>query len=307
MLFLEDDGVAYFFCATDHRERDECHYKKRRTTNSCGNHRAIQKVRDGRVKNALFRLPLYIPSCPFITLEMDFMIRHEGRELGPYSESEIRTRLGAGMIALSDFARSDEATEWAALSSFAQFAPSDPKPPASAAPPPIPTVPPAGPDPKALGSYTAATLQENERPLHHTAIHWMALSGSIIGAILTLIVILPIAMFAAWKDFYWAWLLLVIPLGIVGSAIVTVRTSELVITDRRVLIKVGFIQRHTFEMFISKIESVAVFQSMLGRLFNYGTVTIRGTGGSSESFTTIAAPLQFRDAIQLVQSNSEGR
>jgi Bacterial PH domain len=238
---------------------------------------------------------------------MDIMIRHDGRELGPYNESEIRIRLGAGVIALSDFARSDEAAEWAPLSSFAQFAPSNPESRRSPAPPPIPTVPPAGPDPKALGAYTAATLQENERPLHHTAIHWMALSGSIIGAILTLIVILPIAMFAAWKDFYWAWLLLVIPIGILASAIVTVRTSELVITDRRVLIKVGFIQRHTFEMFISKIESVAVFQSMLGRIFNYGTVTIRGTGGSSESFTTIAAPLQFRDAIQLVQSNSEGR
>jgi uncharacterized membrane protein YdbT with pleckstrin-like domain len=238
---------------------------------------------------------------------MDFMIRHEGRELGPYTESEIRTRLIAGAITLSDLARSDGTAEWMPLSSFSQFATSYREPAAPTAPPPIPTAAQARPDLKALGSYTAATLQENEQPLHHTAIHWMALSGSIIGALLTLIVILPIAMFAAWKDFYWAWLLLVIPLGILGSAIVTVRTSELVITDRRVLIKVGFIQRHTFEMFISKIESVAVFQSMMGRLFNYGTVTIRGTGGSSESFGTIAAPLQFRDAIQLVQSNSEGR
>jgi uncharacterized membrane protein YdbT with pleckstrin-like domain len=133
----------------------------------------------------------------------------------------------------------------------------------------------------------------------------MALSGSVIGGVLSLIVIVPIAMFAAWRDFYWAWLLLVIPAGILFSAAVTVKTSELVITDRRVLIKVGFIQRHTFEMFISKIESVAVFQSMLGRLFNYGTVEIRGTGGSAESFATIAAPLPFRDAIQLVQSSSE--
>jgi hypothetical protein len=44
---------------------------------------------------------------------------------------------------------------------------------------------------------------------------------------------------------------------------------------------------------------------MLGRLFDYGTVEIRGTGGSSESFATIASPLPFRDAIQLVQSSSE--
>jgi hypothetical protein len=230
---------------------------------------------------------------------MEFLIRHDGRELGPYSEVEIKNRLAAGTIASSDHALAQGTTEWRPLSALAQFA--------EYAPPPIPQ-PASGPLPKErLGAYTATTLQADEKPLHQTAIHWMALSGSVIGAILSLIVIVPIAMFAAWKDFYWAWFLVVIPLGMLVSASVTVRTSELVITDRRVLIKVGFIQRHTFEMFISKIESVAVYQSMLGRVFDYGTVTIRGTGGSSESFTTIAAPLQFRDAIQLVQSGSEKR
>jgi hypothetical protein len=239
---------------------------------------------------------------------MDFVIRHEGREIGPYSESEIRGRLIAGVVTLSDVARADSGTEWVPLSSFAQFAPAHRDP---SLPPPVPVVDPVKPPPvpppsttSRLGSYTAATLQANERPLHHTTIHWMALSGAIIGAALSLIVIVPIAMFASWKDFYWAWLLLLLPVGILLSAAVTVKTSELVITDRRVLIKVGFIQRRTFEMFISKIESVAVFQSMMGRMLNYGTVEIRGTGGSSESFPTIAAPLQFRDAIQLVQSGS---
>jgi hypothetical protein len=241
---------------------------------------------------------------------MEFMIRRDGRDLGPYSEIEVRNRLMAGTLALSDLGLADGATKWAPLSAFPQFATSYRELPS---PPPIPAVaadtkPPQampGPPTQSLGSYTTATLQPNERPLHQTTIHWMALSGSVIGAVLSLIVIVPISMFAAWRDFYWAWLLLVIPAGILLSAAVTVKTSELVITDRRVLIKVGFIQRHTFEMFISKIESVAVFQSMLGRLFNYGTVEIRGTGGSAESFATIAAPLPFRDAIQLVQSSSE--
>ena len=242
---------------------------------------------------------------------MEFMIRHDGRELGPYSEPEVRSRLIAGSLALSDLGLAEGATEWAPLSAFTQFAASYREP----APPPIPTpqrvAKPSGEKPaieaRNLGSYTTATLQPDERPLHQTTIHWMALSGSVIGAVLTLIVILPIAMFASWRDLYWAWLLLLIPAGILLSAAITVKTSELVITDRRVLIKVGFIQRHTFEMFISKIESVAVFQSVMGRLFNYGTVEIRGTGGSSESFATIAAPLPFRDAIQMVQSSSERR
>jgi hypothetical protein len=241
---------------------------------------------------------------------MEFMIRHEGRELGPYSEPEVRSRLIAGTIQLSDLGLSAGATEWAPLSSFEQFAISyrePPPPPASAAKSIPPPPPPPAIDPKSLGSYTTATLQANERPLHHTTIHWMALMGSIFGAGLALIFIVPIAMFASWKAYYWAWLLLLIPVGILVAAAVGVKTSELVITDRRVLIKVGVIRRHTFEMFISKIESVAVYQGMMGRIFNYGTVEIRGTGGSAESFATIAAPLQFRDAIQLVQSSSESR
>ena len=162
-------------------------------------------------------------------------------------------------------------------------------------------------DRKSLGPYTTATLQANERPLYKTTIHWMVLVGPIVWASLSLIIILPIAMFASWKGYYWGWALLLIPIALLLSAAIAVKTSELVITDRRVLIKVGFIQRQTFEMFISKIESVAVVQGMVGRLLNYGTVEIRGTGGSSESFATIAAPLQFRDAIQLVQSESEKR
>jgi hypothetical protein len=241
---------------------------------------------------------------------MEFMIRRDGRELGPYSEPEVRNRLIAGTIALSDLGRAEGASEWAPLSTFSQFATSYREPPL---PPPIPAAPTEAKatgarqvvEPRTLGAYTAATLQPNERALHQTTIHWMALSGSVLGATLSLIVIVPIAMFASWRDFYWAWLLLLIPAGILLSAAVTVKTSELVITDRRVLIKVGFIQRRTFEIFISKIESVAVYQSMFGRLFDYGTVEIRGTGGSSESFATIAAPLPFRDAIQLVQSGSE--
>jgi len=223
---------------------------------------------------------------------MEFTIRHDNRELGPYSEAEVKSRLNARTLALSDLALAHGAQEWTPLSTFPEFLPAISAPPLTQ---------------RQLGAYTAATLQPNERPLHQTHIHWIALSGAVIGAILCLIIIVPIAMFASWRDFYLAWLLLIIPIGILASATVTIKTSELVITDRRVLIKVGFIQRHTFEMFISKIESVAVFQSMFGRLLNYGTVEIRGTGGSSESFATIAAPLAFRDAIQLVQSSSEKR
>jgi hypothetical protein len=241
---------------------------------------------------------------------MEFLIHRDGRDLGPYSESEVRSRLISGAISLTDLGWHEGATDWKPLSSFEQFATSYRQ-----KPPPIPVAKPAESsvavspalDPKTFGSYTRITLQPNERPLHKTTLHWMVLVVPCFGALFALLIIGPVAMFATWKGYPVAWLLLVIPVGIIASAAITVKTSELVITDRRVVIKVGFLQRQTFEMFISKIESVAVTQGMFGKMLDYGTVEIRGTGGSSESFATIVAPLHFRDAIQLVQSHSERR
>jgi uncharacterized membrane protein YdbT with pleckstrin-like domain len=74
--------------------------------------------------------------------------------------------------------------------------------------------------------------------------------------------------------------------------------SEFVITNRRVVIKTGFIARSTFEMNLSKIESVNVDQSVMARIFNYGSITVIGTGGTRETFHNIAKPLSFRKAFQ---------
>ena len=74
--------------------------------------------------------------------------------------------------------------------------------------------------------------------------------------------------------------------------------SEFVITNRRIIVKTGFISRKTLEMNLSKIESVNVDQSILGRIFNYGSITIIGTGGTKETFHNIAKPIEFRKAFQ---------
>jgi uncharacterized membrane protein YdbT with pleckstrin-like domain len=75
-------------------------------------------------------------------------------------------------------------------------------------------------------------------------------------------------------------------------------SSEFVITNRRIIIKTGIISRNTFEMNLSKIESVNVDQSFFGRIFGYGSMTIIGTGGTRESFHNISKPLEFRKAFQ---------
>ena len=74
-------------------------------------------------------------------------------------------------------------------------------------------------------------------------------------------------------------------------------TTELAVTDRRVIYKEGLIARRTLEMNRSRVESVDVYQTILGRILGYGTITLRGTGGSLEPMHTIDDPLAFRSHI----------
>jgi len=75
-------------------------------------------------------------------------------------------------------------------------------------------------------------------------------------------------------------------------------TDEFVITNKRIIIKTGLIARKTVEMNLSKIETVNVDQSIFGRIFGYGKITIVGTGGTREWFPNIKNPLKFRRTFQ---------
>ena len=79
-------------------------------------------------------------------------------------------------------------------------------------------------------------------------------------------------------------------------------TNEFVITNRRVVVKRGLFARTTFEMNLNKIETVNVDQSIWGRIFGFGTITIVGTGGTRELVGSISKPLEFRRKIQEVSS-----
>jgi uncharacterized membrane protein YdbT with pleckstrin-like domain len=82
------------------------------------------------------------------------------------------------------------------------------------------------------------------------------------------------------------------------SAAIDWRSAEFAVTNKRVILKTGFIQSKTAEMFLNKIESVGVDQTLTGRVLGFGSIVIRGTGGSLEPFHRVAAPLEFRKQIQ---------
>ena len=79
-------------------------------------------------------------------------------------------------------------------------------------------------------------------------------------------------------------------------------SSEFAVTNKRVIIKVGFISRRTIEINMSKVESVEINQDIFGRLLNYGTIVVIGTGGTREPFALIDDPLAFRRAVQAQQN-----
>jgi uncharacterized membrane protein YdbT with pleckstrin-like domain len=75
-------------------------------------------------------------------------------------------------------------------------------------------------------------------------------------------------------------------------------TTNMVVTDRRVIAKFGLIARRAIEMRISKIESIQVDQTLLGRMLNFGTVMVHGTGGAFEPLSPVGDPLAFKRAIE---------
>ena len=90
------------------------------------------------------------------------------------------------------------------------------------------------------------------------------------------------------------------------SAFVNYASSEFGVSNKRVLMKTGFLSRHSLETLLAKVESIGVHQGLLGRILGFGTIIIGGTGGSKEAFFGIRAPLEFRRRVQeqIVQAGS---
>lgn len=99
-------------------------------------------------------------------------------------------------------------------------------------------------------------------------------------------------------------------IGIVPFAMAQIKraSSEFAVTNKRVIVKTGLIKRDTVEMFLHKVESVSVDQSVTGRVLGYGTLALHGTGGTSETFRDIDTPLEFRRQVQeQIGKNELGR
>lgn len=90
-----------------------------------------------------------------------------------------------------------------------------------------------------------------------------------------------------------------------GAAAVRYFTTELAITNKRVIAKFGLISRSTIEINLQKIESIQVHQGILGRIFNFGSIIVSGAGNPQAPVPGVSNPLVFRREFIVAQEGGE--
>jgi hypothetical protein len=149
-------------------------------------------------------------------------------------------------------------------------------------------------------SYVNKVLQPGEQVLRIGHRHWIVYYKAIFFALLAL------AVFGFGYENYTYRGYAVVTGGVISAVALIFLVGawfqqailEIAVTNKRIIHKTGFIRIHTNEMSVDKVVTVTVDQSILGRLLDYGTVSINGTGQSIEDLREIAAPIDLRNAIE---------
>ncbi len=145
-----------------------------------------------------------------------------------------------------------------------------------------------------MPTYLDRTLQPDETVLYRARLHWIIYAQGaalvVAGAVVWIASAIPI-FFVVGE--------IVMAVGLLSLAAAAIQrfSTELAITSKRVLVKRGLFVRNTVEMSRSKIETVGVKQGIAGRMLDYGTVIVRGTGGGLEPLKSIDSPLDVRRHI----------
>jgi hypothetical protein len=152
-------------------------------------------------------------------------------------------------------------------------------------------------------SYTEKIVQPGETVRFHSRVHWIIYVRGIVIIVLGVLIAVVLRQLDPNPSGFSVPSLVAIAIGLVigGFSLLGAwwrrLTTEVAVTEHRIIYKRGFIRRHTFEMNMSKVESVHVNQSMAGRIFDYGDIVIRGVGSSFEPLRTISRPLEFRNFV----------
>jgi len=147
-------------------------------------------------------------------------------------------------------------------------------------------------------SYVKRVLQPGENIKYVSRLHWIVFLPSFVLLIFGVISLLLLTLGHS-SPVRLVLVSIVFALGAISLLHAWFRrwTTEIAVTDRRVIYKRGFVRRHTIEMNMDKVESVDVNQSIMARFFGYGTITVHGTGTGIEPLEKIDSPIEFRNNV----------
>jgi membrane protein YdbS with pleckstrin-like domain len=161
---------------------------------------------------------------------------------------------------------------------------------------------------KSVGGYVGKTLLPGEHVVYEGRLHWFLFLRPVIWLSIGILVALisgsnrdePNAMAHAIAFFA---LCLCIAILSAVSRVLTYLTSEFTVTNKRVVLKQGFIRRNTIELMLNKVDALGVDQGLIGRAFNFGTVRV-AVATEKQRFKFLADPLEFRRQVQMMQANA---
>ena len=161
-------------------------------------------------------------------------------------------------------------------------------------------------------SYVDKNLTAGETVLYRTQLHWISMFWSVVFAAFfgiqgLSLTILGLSDVKNNDSAMWVGLFEIAAaagLALLGN--LRRNSVEMAVTNKRVIIKVGLVSKRTVELFLSKMESVAVNQGILGRILGYGSVVVRGTGGTAEPFKYVERPEDFRNQVQHHMETARG-
>lgn len=138
-----------------------------------------------------------------------------------------------------------------------------------------------------MGNYIDQNLARDEKVIVKAQVTWLSQFWYLLFGGLFVLMALPSKSFVFFL------------IGVIFIAIAAIHviTTELALTNRRIIAKSGLIRRNTIELKVNRVESLGVDQGVLGRIFNFGSITVKGVGGSNAPIPYIARPMEFRQQV----------
>ena len=135
-----------------------------------------------------------------------------------------------------------------------------------------------------MASYIENNLASDEEIICRAHPSWWYHIGQILLAIICFILAIVITELAILGVLLIIWM------------IISHISTELALTNKRVIAKFGFIRRSVVDVRLNKIESVSFEQGIIGRILNFGSIVVSGAGNSTP-IPGISKPNIFKNTV----------